>query len=148
MKCNILKFDIKNLIKKKIHLGGSFFLFNLVFTAISFLILFYLIYMISNSGTEVIICIYKSRFGVECPTCGYTRSFMYYLQFDFKSGISQNNSSIYYFIFATYFAISRLLWVIFTFFIQKKIIGKRYVISDVMALILFFSFANLMIYIN
>ena len=89
MKCNILKFDIKNLIKKKIHLGGSFFLFNFIFVAFSFLVLFYLIYLMSNSGTEGIVCIYKSRLGIECPTCGYTRSFIHYLKFDFQAGIGQ-----------------------------------------------------------
>jgi hypothetical protein len=144
MKCNIFKFDIK----KKIHLGGSFFLFNFVFVAFSFLVLFYLIYLMANSGTEGIVCIYKSKLGVECPTCGYTRSFIHYLKFDFKTGIGQNNSSIYYFIFATYFAVSRLFWVIFTFFIQEKVIDGRSVFLDLMMLILFFCFVNLMIYIN
>jgi hypothetical protein len=144
----MFNFDTKNLFLKKIYLGGSFFLFNFVFVAVSFLVLLYLIYLMSNSGAAGIVCIYKFRFGIECPTCGYTRSFIHYLKFDFKSGISQNNSSIYYYIFATYFAISRLFWVIFTFFIQEKVIDRRYVFADLMVLILFFCFVNIMIYIK
>jgi hypothetical protein len=133
-----------NSLAKKIHLGGSFFIFNFVFSILSIVILFYLLYLLFNAGYNGIQCVYKSNLGHECPTCGFTRSFIDYLKLDFTTGYNRNNISIYYFIFAVYFTISRFLWVIYNFFADTKGPTRRIITLDITLLILAFVLVNLL----
>lgn len=133
---------------KKIHLGGSFFIFNLVFSILCGIVLLYLIYLQFHEGSEGIQCIYKAKFGKECPTCGFTRSFVDYLNFQFESGINRNKASFYYFLFSVYFSISRLAWVFYTFYFQKSVVSFNVLRIDIAVLIVSFILVNSYIYIS
>jgi hypothetical protein len=134
-----------NSLAKKIHLGGSFFIFNFVFTVLSFVILVYLFYLMINGGSNGIQCVYKSNLGYECPTCGFTRCFIDYLKLDFTTGYNRNNISIYYFIFAVYFAFSRFSWVIHNFLLDTKKPSRKIITLDITLLVLAFVIINLLL---
>lgn len=140
---------MQNLFSKKIHQGGSFFIFNFVFSILSLIVICYLIYLTFYGGEgEGFQCVYKVNLGYECQTCGFTRSFIDYFKFDFNSGYSRNESSIYYFIFAAYFAISRFCWVVYVLIMFSKKPSNKLIALDIMVLVLAFVSMNLVIYFN
>lgn len=132
-------------LSEKIHLGGSFFVFNLVFSLIALLVLFYLLYLKANDS-EGLQCLYKSKLGKECPTCGFTRSFMDYLSFKFDLGYRRNSASLYYFLFACYFSVTRALWVLYCFLFQKKNTSAKIIFWDALILIFQFAVVNFIIF--
>ena len=140
---------MQNLFSKKIHQDGSFFIFNFVFSIISLIVICYLIYLVFyGRDGEGIQCVYKVNLGYECQTCGFTRSFIDYMKFDFTSGYSRNESSIYYFVFAAYFAISRFFWVIYVLILFSKNPSSKVIIMDILVLVLAFILMNLEIYLS
>ena len=134
------------IINEKIRLGGSFFVINITFL---FLFVFVAIYLIlfSHSMSNGIQCQYKIITGLECETCGYTRAFIFYLNGDFINGLETNRSSIIYFISLCYLFVTRLLWVIFTLFIQKNNFSKLNIFVDVMIVVLIISISTICIYL-
>jgi hypothetical protein len=134
MSCN----NFKKSYNEKIRLGESFFIFNQVFLIIALLGFFYLLYLQLNQESEGITCIYKTTLGKECPTCGFTRSFLDFLSLKFQSGINRNPASIYYFTFALYFSASRFGWTIFTLFFQKEKLKAYWISLDIVILISLF----------
>ncbi len=138
---------LKNKYHKKIHLGGSFFIFNQVFAFFALLVLTYLIYLNYNEDAGGIQCLYKSKLGKECPTCGFTRSFADYISFQFESGIRRNEASFYYFLFSCYFALSRCGWSVFSLFFQKKKLQDKYIKWDITVLVVLFIWVNLYIFL-
>jgi hypothetical protein len=137
----------RNQYNKKIHLGGSFFIFNQVFAFIALLVLSYLIYLSYGENAGGIQCLYKSKLGKECPTCGFTRSFVDYISFQFESGIRRNNASFYYFLFSCYFALSRFGWSVFSLFFQKKKLHSEYIKWDITVLVFLFIWVNFYIFL-
>lgn len=133
-------------LSEKIHLGGSFFVFNLVFSLLAIIVMIYLLILVINNDSEGIQCVYKSKFGKDCPTCGFTRSFIDYLSFEFDSGIQRNAASFYYFMFCCYFSITRFSWVFYCLFFQKKGIQKRIIKWDITILIAQFLAVNILIF--
>lgn len=139
--------SLKAKYNEKIYLGGSFFIFNQVFVVIVVIVLSYLLYLKFNPNAAGISCVYKSTLGKECPTCGFTRSFIDYLSFDYDAGIKRNSASFFYFLFCTYFALSRLGWVIFTLFFQKKANDTYLIKWDIFILVFMFLGVNFYIFL-
>jgi hypothetical protein len=140
--------EMQNLFSKKIHQGGSFFIFNFVFTILSLIVLIYLVYLVFAGGRgEGIQCVYKVNLGYECQTCGFTRCFIDYLKFDFSSGYGRNKASLYYFVFANYFAFSRFFWVIYLLRLNTRKLSSFVVTMDVYVLVLAFISINILIYL-
>jgi hypothetical protein len=137
---------LDNNLKKKIHLGESFFLVNITFLVLFIVLIIYL-RLYANSSENGIQCQYKIITGKECETCGYTRAFVLYLNGEFTKGIKLNQSSILYFLAFCYLFITRLFWVIFSLFIQKNKLSKKIIFIDILISILIITIATINIYL-
>lgn len=140
------KYYFYNNFKKKIHLGESFFLINITFLVLFIFLLLYL-FLYSNSLDNGIQCEYKKITGRECETCGYTRAFVLFLNGEFSKGIKLNQSSILYFLAFCYIFLTRLIWVIFSLFIQKNKLSKKIIFIDVLISSLIITIATVYIYL-
>jgi hypothetical protein len=133
-------------INEKIRLGGSFFVINITFLFLFIFVAIYLI-LLSHSMSNGIQCQYKNITGLECETCGYTRAFVFYLNGEFSKGIEVNRSSILYFICFCYLFLTRLIWVIYSLFIQKRKFSKKNIFIDIMIASIMMSISTMYIYL-
>ena len=102
-------------------------LFNLLF------FLFFttaLLYILISKDT--LACYYKTNFGSECPTCGFTRDFKAIL--NFKTTHLLNPQSLVYFRILSTFFISRIA---ITLFLMFKLRYKFILIADLILLSIF-----------
>ncbi len=124
--------EISDAIHRRNHL-----FFNLLF------ILFFavaLLYIFISKDT--LTCYYKTNYGLECPTCGFTRDFKSIL--NFRTAHLINTQSLVYFKVLSTFFISRIAVSLFLVF---KFRYKAILITDLI-LISIFIFSIALIYFN
>nr|WP_282133027.1 DUF2752 domain-containing protein [Cellulophaga baltica] len=119
-----------------IHRRNHLF-FNLLF------ILFFaaaLLYILISKDT--LTCYYKTNYGLECPTCGFTRDFKSILNFQTAHLI--NTKSLVYFKVLGAFFISRIVVSLFLVFKFRYV----FILIADLILISLFVFSIVLIYIN
>ncbi|MGG9971762.1 DUF2752 domain-containing protein [Ferruginibacter sp. SUN002] len=94
-----------------------YFLFNCIWAGIIILLLFYAgFFAYSNHAVN---CVYRQATGLDCPTCGLTRSFHHLLIGNIKEATQLNGLSLQLFAFFVLQLIGRLVLIIL-FIRQKK----------------------------
>ena len=61
----------------------------IMFSIITYFIFSVLLYLLTNINI-CIPCLWKYFFGIDCPSCGLTRAFMYLIKFDFINAFKTN----------------------------------------------------------
>ena len=98
-------------------------------------------------NTHPVDCMVKAYTGQDCPSCGFSRAFSYYMHFQFKEGKSYNALSYHVFLFflAQFFI---RMFVLFYYFISGKHINLRVIKIDATISILWFLLAFLPVVLN
>lgn len=119
----------------------NYLILNVVFIALILGIFLYCSFL--HSFEEHITCIHHKYLGIDCPSCGLTRSFSALLHHDFQSALEWNKFGYRIFLFFIIQLGLRSLFLISVFFqtIQMKIVMKAdWIISSVLFLVCFFPF--------
>lgn len=112
----------------------SYFLFNCIWAGIIILLLFYAGFFAYSE--HAMHCVYKESTGMDCPTCGLTRSFHHILIGNIDEAMKLNIMSIRLFSFFAIQLVLRLF--LFFFFLKKKKYSKYFIPSDIIFSIVLF----------
>ncbi len=131
---------------KIVQNGGGYFIVNVIFFILLSAGFLYLIFTQNDSHGQIE-CVYKQKTGIECVTCGFTRSFRLYLKSDFASGQLLNSASIFYFFTCFYIGITRFLLVFYTLLFQSRKFSKWFIILDCVLCFILFLLSTFSIYL-
>lgn len=119
----------------------NYLILNAVFIALILGIFLYCYFM--HSFSENITCIHHKYLGIDCPSCGLTRSFSALLHHDYTSALEWNRFGFRIFLFFVVQLGLRGLFLLLVLFqaVSLKIILKTdWILSSVLFLVCFFPF--------
>lgn len=121
----------------------SYLILNAILLALIICVFVYSYFF--DSSSFQLRCIYKTYFGIECPSCGLTRSFSALLHFDISKSLSYNKFGWQIFLFLFFELLSRLILILIVFF-KPYLLNKLFIYDWLLSGILFLIFFSPLIY--
>ena len=124
---------------------SNYQIINFSFLEVLFFIVFYSLVFSVGDVDYPVSCAFKSVAGIECPSCGMSRSFTAALHGNFKLAYSYNNSGVWILVFVLTQIVARA----FMLFIERKKRATSLVVKlDVTLSVLFFIIIFLPLILN
>ena len=119
----------------------SYIILNIVFIAVLTGVFIYSYFI--NSLGDHITCVHQKYLGIDCPSCGMTRSFSALLHLDPKTAMEWNKFGFQIFLFFAIQLVLRVLFLTVTYYkkVWLRVMCKTdWIVSSLLFLICFYPF--------